>query len=422
MDMKVYILLVLLFLLFIFVLYSNTRRECMTITDNVTEHMDNEAIANIASIYNTQLAQFDNVVTSTVSTPILKSTGTINVQSPLTISNQLCVDNVCVDTKHLKSLIRTYQSPYIYSPMSSDSITYDDIFAAQTAGVVSKNGSPTGYDSTTYPPNNKWLGTYPILNIGTGTDSSPTGITVTVPSGMNVIWFRVLNDRWTTLTIKGYLKSTCGYRNIVKTRPDGGDDTGTLHRWVQYPVAGPGQYNIYGADSSHSPGGNWLSGIGFSTNPYNHVMSSGVAYFWNLNGGSNVSWLSSSWPNNDGSTSDGGDNLAYIPKNTSNSVLIVPVINSGNDKILYILSIGRMPDNTFVTKCKVTINGTVVNNFFRCNNVFAQYYNNKPSLSYFGTIIPASLVTSNSLSVSIDTTSPYITDNVYLREIGTHDY
>lgn len=420
-DIKILIIIALLFIMFICVFRYPT--------NEINEHMDNnEAIANIASIYSEQLAKFDNltiskdILTGTVSTPILKAPASINVSSPLVIGNQLCAGGTCIDAQNLIPLLRARQFPYIYSIKPGDSIVYNDIFAALNNNIIAQSGSPAGWNNTSYA-SNPWNG-YKILCIGVGNtnDSAPAGITVNVPQGMKVIWLRVLNcDRWTTITVKGYPVNTCGYRCTAKMRPDGAEDTGTCHRWVPYPVSGPGQYYVSGGNASFTQSGNWISGIGFSTNPYNHAMSSGVAYLWKVNGGSGVAWYSSSWPSPDGSGGDGGDNLAYVPKGQTAN-LVVPVVNSGIDKMLYILSLGRQTDSGYVSQCKVTVNGTTIDSFYPHDNVFLRYYNSKPNLTYLCARVPASLVTGTTISVVIDATATTIGDNIYFREVGTHDY
>jgi hypothetical protein len=104
---------------------------------------------------------------------------------------------------------------------------------------------------------------------------------------MTVVWLRVLNDRWTAHT----------------TYP------------AHNNVSGP--YNVSGGNITYSPLGNFISGIGFSTNSYNYAMSSGVVYYWNLSGGTTVGWSSSSYPHGDLSSTNGGDGLAYVTQKST---------------------------------------------------------------------------------------------------------
>jgi hypothetical protein len=271
-----------------------------------------------------------------------------------------------------------------------------------------------------------------MINIGVGT-TPDVGISVKVPKGMRVIWLRVINnDRWTTLTVKGNpnIINTTGYRNTIKMRPDGAEDGGNMHRWVPYPVPGEGTYYVSGAIAPYSSSGNWISGIGFSKNPYNHAMLSAVTYKDKHNGGDGVEWLGSSWPGGNGSDTDGGDNLAYIPKGKTAN-LMVPVVNSGADKMLYLLSTGKQYDSAHVSQFKVYVGDKqqLLDPFYPYDNVFSRYYNSRQNLSYLGTRIPADLIKGEKfsvtlLSVKIDASAianiPY--PGVGFREVGTHDY
>jgi hypothetical protein len=371
-----------------------------------------------------------------VSTPDLKSPSSVDVTSPfltspLVIGNKLCAanGNTCIDAQNLAPLLRAWQFPYIYSIKPTDYVVYDDIFAAYNK-VFTKSGAPVGWNDTNYEKA-PWNG-YKILAIGVGkkTDPVPQGIRVTVPPGMSVIWLRVLNcDRWTTLTVKGNvvdIVNTTGYRSTIKMRPDGAEDVGTCHRWVPYPVPGAGTYYVFGAVAPYSSSGNWISGIGFSKNPYNHAMSSAVTYKDNQNGGSGVGWSGSSWPGGHGSNTDGGDNLAHISKGKTAN-LAVPVVNSGADKMLYLLSTGRQSDSGYARQFKVYVNRTLVDSFYPYDNVFSRYYNSRQNLSYLGARIPANLINGEKfsvtlLTVTIDASGTGILDNVGFREVGTHDY
>ena len=437
-DIKILILVTLLFVMFTYIYLTG---------DQINEHMDNnEAIANIASIYNNQLAKFDNltiskdIITGSVSTPVLKSPTSVNVTSPMVIGNKLCAGNAdtCIDAQKLTPYLRAWQSPYIYSIKPTDYDVYNDIFDALTKKIIDKSGVPDLWDATSFVINpwpDKGTRRYKILDIGVG-KTPEDGISVTVPQGKSVIWLRVLNDRWTGLTVKGNgvnIVNQTGYRSTIKMRPDGTEDGGVLHRWVPYAVPRAGTYYVSGTNNvsattkdQYKYMGNWISGVGFSTNPYNHAMSSGFTYYHGGNGGSGVMWFVSSWPGSDGSNTDGGDNCAYIPAGKT-AKLMVPVVNSGADKMLYLLDTGQQHVSAYVGQCKVTVNGTLVDSFFPHDNVFSRYYNSRKNLSYLGTRIPADLIKAEKssvtlLTVEIDASAMSDTDHVFFREVGTHDY
>ena len=302
--------------------------------------------------------------------------------------------------------------------MPSDYKIYDDIFLAQAQGVWSKSGTPPCYNDTKFT-SELWNG-YKVLGIGWSTDATE-GIYVNVPANMSVIWIRVLNDRWGIYKIRGYLYYVCGFRNIMRLRPNGGnpppEDVGQLHRWVPYPVPGPGQYLLTGGENSVACS-NWISGIAFSTNPNNHTSISPLSSVWGLNKDKNVGWHQPSYPDNNVNN----DNNAFLPGNGT-STIILPVVNSKNDKMLYILTRGQVDENVTITNYKLSVNGVRLGeNFSRYNNTFSQYYNSKASseLLYFGARIPAASINGTSITVTIDTTTGL--GNVYYREMGTHNF
>jgi hypothetical protein len=58
------------------------------------------------------------------------------------------------------------------------------------------------------------------------------------------------------------------------------------------PLRKPGKYMLY---SSFSESDDWISGIAFSKNLWNHATNSAVAYHWALNGGKSVDWATNDW-------------------------------------------------------------------------------------------------------------------------------
>jgi len=422
-----------------------------------TNLINNEALQNIASVYNSTAATFNDLVvtnnidTKSITTDSIKPSKDfkVSVNSPLNLNSNLCVDWLCLDKNQLRDMRQTTVNnnpypgsialPYVYSPITSDYIIYDDIIAVKDI-VYTRYGINIPDDPTFSTVG--WNG-YKLLDIGGSTDGS-SGIAITVPIGMEVIWIRVLNDRWTTLKINGstFLRYSCGFRNIIKLRPDGMDDVGVLHRWVPYPVTVAGTYqisglygNIVGAPDPQV----WISGLAFSKNPNYHAMLSAVSYYWSsfnpiYNQGytfSNVQWFAENYSDVvNSSTTDNGDNLAYFPKGAI-SKITVPLARTRyiGDKMLYILSIGRTNDNAWILNCIIKIKGIRIENFKRYNNAFSRYYNSKPFITYLGARIPSTSggvtvfdYNTNNIDVEIDTSSSMIGDNIFFREIGTHSY
>lgn len=139
-----------------------------------------------------------------------------------------------------------------------------------------------------------------------------------------------------------------------------------------------------------------------------------VASLWQLNGDKNVGWHIHNWPE----TNPDSDNLAVLTSNTLITIKL-PIVNDGNDKILYILTRGFDGENISTTNYKLFINGTLIESFKKMTNIFSRYYDSKQYLLYFGTKIPATLIKETSITVTIDTTN---NGNVYFREMGTHNF
>jgi len=201
-----------------------------------------------------------------------------------------------------------------------------------------------------------------------------------------------------------------GYRKLNSIAPDGGctDAFWDVHHWVAIPLRGEGSYNVYSDKYSDD----WISGIAFSKNLWNHAYNSAVAYYWGLNPGTGVpSWSTENWNN---------DNLAYFPLNTNIEVL-VPVMPTGGDKIVYIVEhnnnwMGTQHGNVF-------INGQPVERFRTTySNPFATHWNSKIYERYMATRIPANLIqaTDKFVRLKIDMTNS--NNHIHFREIGTHDY
>jgi len=308
----------------------------------------------------------------------------------------------------------------LYNYIYRDSIIYNDIFAAYNSNIFQKKGTPASWDETSYNQN-PW-NSKRILRIGLGPNSNGNGLMVNIPDGYNVLWLRILNDRWFTFRVQSLdsenkvdynfvpeLYAT-GYRKLNQYAPDGGspDSYWDLHMWMPIPLRSSGQYMVY----SDKNGDDWLSGIGFGKNLWNHALNSAVAYYWKLNAQTgDLVWGGENWNN---------DQLGLIPSN-SNVEMSVPVFYSGKDKIIYIVEHNNNWTGTM--HGSVFINGTQIERFRTSyTNPFAIHHNSKIYQRYMATRIPASLIGPNDkfCKLKIDMTAS--NHNIYFREIGTHDY
>ena len=314
----------------------------------------------------------------------------------------------------------TYTSSGInyYNYMYRDSIIYQSIHEAYNLGVFEKYGAPVGWNVDGYAVT-LWNGRS-IINIGTGVNSnSAGGIKVHVPSGYNALWVRVLNDRWTTFRVAAtdprdtvtVARYGCGKRGIGEISPDGGepDSYSLLHIWCPFPLYFPGDYLVFSDINSDD----WISGIGFSKNLWNHAKNSAVAYTWKLNGFDSTAptWNSDNWYN---------DALTMLPAGQV-TIMYVPVIYSGKNKIIYMVE----HNNNWVGLMhgSVSVNNQAVERFRTSySNPFARHINGKIYNRYTATYFPASAFAPGDKFVKLAIDLTLSDANIYMREVGTHDY
>ena len=303
----------------------------------------------------------------------------------------------------------------MFNYMYRDAVVYQDIFAAYQTRIFQQRGAPAGWDETSYS-STLWNGRK-ILKIGAGVQASnANGIVVHPPSGYNVLWLRVLNDRWETFRVMSAVYTETqqaiyagGYRNLNEISPDGGsaDSYNTAHTWVPIPLYFTGDYYVFSDANSDD----WISGIAFGKNLWNHAMNSAVAYYWFLNGGSGVGWYSENWNN---------DQLATLTPGIINQ-LYVPVVPSGKNKLLYFVE----HNNNWVG----TQHGNVrVNDYdserlrTSYHNPFATHHSSKFYQRYVAALVPASVIPSNAKFIKVEIDMTYSDTKFHFREAGTHDY
>ncbi len=296
-----------------------------------------------------------------------------------------------------------------------EALIYDNIFTALEKGIVAKNGNPIGWDDLLYRKN-PWNGKL-IMCIGSNSQENGAGMKIIIPENYNVLWLRVHNDNNWNVYRFSYLdgnkeilpKFASGHRYLNEISPDGGasDSYDSLHMWVPIPIPRSG---ILLAQSDYDSG-HWISGIAFSKNLWGHAKNSALAYHWKLNGGSNIGWDSGNWNN---------DVLGLINKGVVPE-LIVPVVENGKDKLLYIVEHNNNWNGIMHTA--VYVNGVKIERFRASYiNPFAMHTNSKFYNRYIATKIPKELIKKgdNTISVKIDMT--FQNNNIYFREVGTHDY
>jgi len=309
----------------------------------------------------------------------------------------------------------------ILNHMYHNAMIFQDIFDAYNSNVFLKMGKAGGWDETSYSTNT-WNGKR-ILNIGTGVQSNGNGIIVNIPQGYDVLWLRALGDRWCVLRVSQYTQGAApnfqdwteiyatGFRNLNKIAPDGAgtDSYWNVHEWMPIPIrGGANQYSVYSAQNSDS----WLSGIAFGQNIWNHATQSAVAYLWKLNPQTgDIGWSGQNWNNDQLSQFNAGSNVEVS----------VPVVNSGKDKIVYLVThndnwLGTMHGNVFV-------NGQPVERFRTSYlNPFSVHHNSKFYMKYFATRVPANFINQGDKFIRLKIDMSQSNNHLYFRELGTHDY
>jgi len=309
----------------------------------------------------------------------------------------------------------------IMNHMYNEAMIFQDIFNAMDSNIISKVGNPSGWDANSYNQN-PWNGRR-ILRIGGGVNSNGNGILVNIPQGYNVLWLRVLNDRWTTFRVSPYNQASkadfqdwteiyaAGYRNLNEISPDGAgpDDKWNVHKWMPIPIRNNAEtYQVYTAQNSDG----WISGIAFGKNIWHHAVNSAVAYHWKLNPGvGEIYWNTHNWNN---------DQLAMFQEGT-NSEVSVPVVVTGKDKIVYIVE----HNNNWVgiMHGKVYVNGQEVERFRTTYlNPFATHNNSKQYDRYMATRVPASYMQQGDKFIRLKIDMTASNNRIHFREIGTHDY
>jgi len=309
--------------------------------------------------------------------------------------------------------------------MYKDSMIFQDVFNAMDSNVIRKIGNPAGWDQTSYAQN-PWNGRR-ILRVGGGVNSNGNGIVVAIPpGGYDVLWVRVLNDRWTTFRASPHQATSQanfqanfgqsvtevyagGLRNLNEIAPDGGSTDGmwNVHKWMPIPVRdGATEYQLYTDQNSDG----WISGIAFGKNLWNHATNAAVAYLWKLNPQTgDMGWIQS-WNN---------DNIIYFPAGSTVEVS-VPVVPSGKDKLLYLAEHNN--NWTGTQHGNVYVNGVQVERFRTSfNNPFAIHFNSKLYMRYMATRIPASMIQPGDRFLRLKIEMINSNQNLHVREMGTHD-
>lgn len=323
-----------------------------------------------------------------------------------------------IRAKHIESTNPMRHRMYPRKP-----IVYQDIFDARDAGAIAKHGvlrkAPGDAETRHNGTNNLWKDRRALCYGGENEDDA--GAVVTVPEGYNTLWIRLHAWGWHVIKaqfLDGFKEDlgrwAAGKRHGNCYCPDGSltDSHYDGNQWLPIPVGRSGKVTLI----SKQGGELWLSGLGFSKNPWAHATQSALGYHWKVNGGEETIW-------NKDSDSWNGDTLTRIPEKT-NLELMVPVVWSGRDKLLYIVEHGS--DWNGCMHNGITVNGQPIERLLATyDNPFARHWNSKSFNRYIAACIPAELIPkprpdiTPHLKVKIDMSKQ--NGSIHFREMGTHD-
>ncbi len=319
-----------------------------------------------------------------------------------------------IGTVEAKDFAAIEANPLRNRMFPAEPLVYQDIFDALSARAIQKLGNPN-YDDTSFKQSSLF-GDRHIIKFGGNNEADGNGAAVTIPTGYDTVWVRVLGERWNV--IHAYFLETAGdlglwtggFRSANCYAPDGSltDGYAAAHQWLPIPAGRAGKLAL--VSKSNTDKEFWISGLAFSKNPWAHAAQSGVGYHWAVNGGSATTWNTHNW--ND-------DTLATIGPKTK-LVLRVPVISSGRDKLLYLIEHNSNWNGTMHTA--ITVEGKPVERFMATyDNPFSRHWNSKSFERYIATRIPTAHIPANAryLNVIIDMTKQ--DKEINFREIGTHD-
>jgi hypothetical protein len=295
-----------------------------------------------------------------------------------------------------------------------DAIIYHNIFDAFTKGICKKVGSPVGWNDELYAKR-EWNGRL-ILRLGFIDNSENNGMQVKVPDDYDVLWLRILNDRFFRVSVsyedngrKNIGQYAGGFRKLNEITPEGAtpDSSSILHMWLPIPVK-MGKVHII---RSNQGSDSWISGIAFGKNLWGHAMNSAIAYHYAANGGNTLEWESHNWNN---------DQLGKIAFGGVRK-LMVPVVGNGKDKLFYIVEHNNNWLGTMHTSVKV--NGTFVERLRTTySNPFATHFNSKFYDRYMSCFIPKELIPEGATFITVDIDMSKQDKNIFFREAGTHDF
>jgi len=393
----------------------------------------NEALQGIVSVYNK-----DNMTVNTINVSNL-NTGSIKGTTDLELSggnikfsgNNICAGDVCVNSNDFMMFIsKLSKNNYMYSSDPQNYIIFNNLpnsLAPSQNQLTSsqpfaKYGNPYGFDSTKYSNGNLFYGSTLLILGVNGTIND--GLVIKVPKNNTVLWVRILNDRNSILQLyslnndnnNNYGVFASGYRNVNNMAPDGsGNDMYTqYHVWIPIRLTNSNintdrKYVLYNPGTTSD---GTISGIAFSTNPWNHASCCSYTNFLGSNGDDTLYDYTTVF------NYDLSVGIGFGGKSITK--LKVPVVYSGKDKLVYLIEGGAYTVTNAHTG--LTVNNKQIERFKTTyDNPFSRHFNSKPFQRYVAAKIPASSISQGDLFITLAINMQNQNAEYFFREVGTHD-
>ena len=428
-------------------LKEDMTRQIMTdFNKNIDDHLDHLQLDGLGHQKINKLTFGDN--DSHVSIDPSGQTLKINGKRLDVNAKKVCLNNICIDVKNIPKLVNNIirdmgtsnvneianmidkgytngqtiqklikrQNEGVYSSNVNDYVIYDDIFDAFSNNTIRKYKNPGGFNTSQYADTT--FGGKMMIQFGGNNESLSTGgAMIEVPHKYDVLWLHVPAARLTAVQVN-YEKNlelvgifTSAYSIYNALSPDGGTENSYSQDFIWLPIPVPNGGNVILTSVSPTNNNFWLSGFAFSTNPHNHATTSSLAYSYALNGGNKIQWTGNS--NNMG--------VGMIP-NGGKVDMMVPIIQTGNDKLLYFVFCDKSNGNEDPCSCtSVYANGTLIERF-KINYVNAFSYHHKKRLTrYYAAYIPKEIIPLSTKFIKITIDMSQQNTGINILEMGTHD-
>jgi hypothetical protein len=454
----------------------------LNITNDIS--MNNLTVSNnlSANTFFTNNIQSETATFNTVNGEIFAE----NIISSELNTDKFCIDSSCITTDQYINVKRKTdpQNKYIYNQNSPDKIDQliiwddlkDKIINNRTDGVIRAVGTTmvmthqVGGIYGPWPITSDKKGVTGAKNIYTTSTRKTSeklgiGLEIIIPDkpddmigDFTVLWVQTIADRYNSFRVYelegsnikkdfgSHVTGTEINKYILNTiSPDGTVNQLTNNAdGIQYFTWWPVPIDLTGNTSrklmisfnmdNHTrtdytdP---WFSGFAFSKNPWNHCPINHVSIHWDVNR-SNTSDLKNQNPNIMHAT-DAFFTYSFFKNNTITQFRI-PFVNSGKDKIFYIIEYNMASSPSFKNLEIVTTPAKAatlaiykdLGGFYTTfKNPFSEHYNSRVNQRYYAVIIPKQFLPPKNpmgdfIDLQLNVRGSYGQGSSF-TEVGTHD-